>query len=191
MKKLMILLGTIAMAVGVQAASINWGAAVAIGTEYTPATDQYCYLLYSSSAYSSLASALEVKGCGADAIGGTANNGGEIVAFHKISAEEGENGAFLDTFIRADADGGVNGYYQIIVSSADNKEFAVVNAESAVTGISDTTSAGNAKFNADWSGDGYLGSSGYTGTITAVPEPTSGLLMLVGLAGLALRRRRA
>ena len=25
----------------------------------------------------------------------------------------------------------------------------------------------------------------------AVPEPTSGLLMLVGLAGLALRRRRA
>ena len=29
------------------------------------------------------------------------------------------------------------------------------------------------------------------GTFTAVPEPTSGLLMLVGLAGLALRRRRA
>ena len=29
------------------------------------------------------------------------------------------------------------------------------------------------------------------GWYTAVPEPTSGLLMLVGLAGLALRRRRA
>lgn len=29
------------------------------------------------------------------------------------------------------------------------------------------------------------------GKIGAVPEPTSGLLMLVGLAGLALRRRRA
>jgi hypothetical protein len=29
------------------------------------------------------------------------------------------------------------------------------------------------------------------GTWAAVPEPTSGLLMLVGLAGLALRRRRA
>ena len=36
-------------------------------------------------------------------------------------------------------------------------------------------------------------SAGYTaaGWYTAVPEPTSGLLMLVGLAGLALRRRRA
>ena len=30
-----------------------------------------------------------------------------------------------------------------------------------------------------------------SGNFTAVPEPTSGLLMLVGLAGLALRRKRA
>ena len=30
-----------------------------------------------------------------------------------------------------------------------------------------------------------------SGTWTAVPEPTSGLLMLLGVAGLALRRRRA
>ena len=29
-----------------------------------------------------------------------------------------------------------------------------------------------------------------SGTIASVPEPTSGLLMLVGLAGLALRRGR-
>ena len=33
--------------------------------------------------------------------------------------------------------------------------------------------------------------NGATWTATAVPEPTSGLLMRVGLAGLALRRRRA
>ena len=34
--------------------------------------------------------------------------------------------------------------------------------------------------------------SGVTGwTSASVPEPTSGLLMLVGLAGLALRRKRA
>ena len=36
-----------------------------------------------------------------------------------------------------------------------------------------------------------VGFTGGSWTTTAVPEPTSGLLMLVGLAGLALRRRRA
>jgi hypothetical protein len=35
----------------------------------------------------------------------------------------------------------------------------------------------------------FASSSGWQAV--AVPEPTSGLLMLVGLAGLALRRRRA
>ena len=36
---------------------------------------------------------------------------------------------------------------------------------------------------------GYAGAGWYT--TAAVPEPTSGLLMLLGMAGLALRRRRA
>lgn len=36
---------------------------------------------------------------------------------------------------------------------------------------------------------GYKGAGWYTATV--VPEPTSGLLMLLGMAGLALRRRRA
>ena len=37
----------------------------------------------------------------------------------------------------------------------------------------------------------YGKAENYGWTTAAVPEPTSGLLMLVGLAGLALRRRRA
>lgn len=39
----------------------------------------------------------------------------------------------------------------------------------------------------------FSGTSSYTGAgwYTAVPEPTSGLLMLLGMAGLALKRKRA
>lgn len=40
-------------------------------------------------------------------------------------------------------------------------------------------------------GAGLTNLAGSQATWTAVPEPTSGLLMLLGMAGLALRRRRA
>ena len=48
----------------------------------------------------------------------------------------------------------------------------------AAFGAMTATTAANKFLNSSW-------------TATAVPEPTSGLLMLVGIAGLALRRRRA
>ena len=41
----------------------------------------------------------------------------------------------------------------------------------------------------NYSGDLYFAKSDYT--VASVPEPTSGLLLLLGVAGMALRRRRA
>ena len=42
-----------------------------------------------------------------------------------------------------------------------------------------------------WSPMGQKGASAWTVTAFTVPEPTSGLLLLLGVAGLALRRKRA
>ena len=51
-----------------------------------------------------------------------------------------------------------------------------------VSGLSDNT----------WGGSGGAGFTYATGgNFTAVPEPTSGLLLLLGMAGLALKRKRA
>lgn len=66
-----------------------------------------------------------------------------------------------------------------IVSAVASKTVAASGADIALAfgSMTGTTSA-NTFLNSSWQA-------------VAVPEPTSGLLMLVGLAGLALRRRRA
>ena len=194
MKKMMITACAIAFAAVAQAASISWAAAVANpgsdGPE--PAENQYVYLLFGTTD-ANLATTITLSALtdvGTDVIGATANNGYSVVAAYKLNPADAENGSFLSTFTRADTDGGVNGFYQIILADASNSKFAVEKFDAAVSGVTDNTGAGSISFNAEWNTEAYLGANGFTGTF-AVPEPTSGLLMLVGLAGLALRRRRA
>lgn len=190
--KFIIAIVAVTVAVCVNAASVNWGAAVANpGPE--PATGQYAYLAYYANE-ATLASTLSIGGNGVDAIGGKTNNGGSIVAWHLLNGDEGESGTFADEFSRADNKGGVNGYYQIILADADNTKFAVVAAEAPVTGISDSTGAGAVEYNLAWGkNDNYIGMDGFTGTIesTSTPEPTSGILLIFGMAGLALKRKHA
>lgn len=190
MKKIIIALVAVAVTAGAYAASISWGAAVANpGPE--SATGQYVYLAYYANE-ATLASTITIEGNGVDAIGGKTNNGGSIVAWHLMNSDEGDNGTFIDDFVRADSKGGVNGYYQIILADANNAKFAVAAAEAPVTGISDSTGAGAAQYNYAWGeNDNYVGMDGFVGTIesTSTPEPTSGLLLILGVAGIALRRR--
>ena len=77
----------------------------------------------------------------------------------------------------------VNAY--LVIFNSDDTSTATYMYVSAI----ESTTIGAAGQSAYPSFD--LSSSAVASNWTAVPEPTSGLLMLLGMAGLALRRRRA
>ncbi len=188
MKKLLMFIAVAASACAVNAAALNWGAGVAESDgETAVSADQVAYLVWSSSAFGGLVSTFDSSAM-------TTDKGGSVVASHTISSYEAGTGYnFVDTFERSDADGGVNGYYQILLTNVAGNQFAVLDA-GQVSGVSDSTGAGELKINTDWSGSSFLGDSGYVGTVTGggggIPEPTSGLLLLIGGSLLALRRKQ-
>ena len=186
MKKLLMFIAVAASVCAVNAASLAWGAGVAESDgETAVSAGQIAYLIWSDSAFSGLASEFDPEAK-------TTNNGGTAVASHTLTAAEaGTDFGFTDTFERADADGGVNGYYQILLSNSTGDKFAVIDA-GPITGVTDATGLGNLKVNVNWddSSGKFLGDSGYVGTISGAPEPTSGLLLLIGASLLGLRRKQ-
>ena len=93
--------------------------------------------------------------------------------------------------IKTTADVGDTVYGAIIYTYSDatlKKDFYIANIATGTVGADSGLTIGNL-------GTVFLGEGTASGTATggwqAVPEPTSGLLMLVGLACLALKRKRA
>ena len=91
---------------------------------------------------------------------------------------------------------GVKTAFFMVVKDGDNYLFTENFSGTSV----ETPTGADLKINAEYeSGDldtvfgnvKYTGDGGWYSAATPTPEPTSGLLLLLGVAGLALRRRRA
>ena len=182
MKKLVIAAAIVCAAAISQAASVYWGGAVATvdGTDTLPAGTQAA-LLFSDSAFTGAATTLDNW-----AVGGAADNGGSVVSLYTMTSNDSSNWGFSATYSK---DGSVDGYYAVLVQNGDSASYYDIGNISGTTGASSPT---DKLVNIDWSGTDYVTSGGYTVAVGApVPEPTSGLLLILGMAGLALRRRRA
>ena len=194
----MIALGTVVLAAGLQAATYNWStmsttavfngweSTADIGKAWTGATAQ------SGLSWYFISTAVVDQGDLLTALRGT----GSIADYSVLaSGTTGSDGKIAKELFTADSslvqsDGKMYAYFAIF--SDDDKSLYL----SAASSVAANTAGGQADFSAslntskvlrDIDGTTAYGSAGWY----AVPEPTSGLLMLLGMAGLALRRRRA
>ena len=195
MKKLMIALATVAAAAGLQAATINWGGEC-VSSLATVDYEGYAnsgswYGLYMLSGTADTFAEAFTPGAntfapmnGSDAVTAT------LLSSHTLTAEEWDNGVFAEEYSGAADD--LNGKYFAVLlfdASANSTQYSV--AVYTVSGLSDT--GGAAEFDIAGSGVATLSSAKSVGNdwYAVAPEPTSGLLLLLGMAGLALKRKRA
>ena len=177
MKKLLVAAAIVCAAALSQAATVNWGVSGVKDSEGNAPTAGWAVMAF----YTEL-------GAGSTAIenaikAGTAGTLAFDTQALTVSMKKGKYGP-ADTNVASITDTSKNyDFYFVVFNNADATkatEYAIVSAP-----------------NKEYSGlAGKFTATGDFSTLPAwqtasVPEPTSGLLMLLGVAGLALRRRRA
>ena len=186
MKKLMFMLAAVVMAACTQAASVYWTC-----TYVAKGTEDYVnngLAFFVNAATLSQSDMLDLKGKGADAISSALNG------FYSYTG--GSDGKYsvaktdaVDNATLGLSDAAASQAYLVIFDTptiTDASSFYVTEVKSF------DTYAGSESQQIKW-GDQEAASSagGAWSSASSVPEPTSGILLLVGMAGLALRRRCA
>ena len=194
MKKLMIAAAIICAAVAAQAASIKWGGDIAQSDGVNAVgAGSVAYLIRSST--EAAAGVTKIMVDGTDWSKWTTDTGAAIVSSYALSSSDAlDNYRFESLYkITGAADAG---YYSVVVvdggAGADGKTGAY--AYGGQNTLVDPTSGSTVDLTIGdgWqTGASYIGMGGYGAVTFATPEPTSGLLLLLGMAGLALRRKRA
>ena len=183
MKKLMIVLAAAVMTVAANASTVTWGlSSGALDTEkFASGT---AYLFYTSAASLALPDTAGWDAKSSWTQADITSSGATLYGTGTVA-----NGAFTSdaqTITSLDGTTGVKRFYMAVISD-DGKNVALVTSTKTARIVAATTGASllwnTTQFNTF--------SAATTPPTPDVPEPTSGLLMLVGLGALALRRRRA
>ena len=174
MKKLLIAAAIACTAVFAQAATVNWTISGVKNSEGNAPTAGWAVMAFytaKDAGSAAIVSAIESKTAGALAF-----DTQELA----VSMKKGKYGP-ADATVAAITDTTKNYDFYFVVFNDSDATKATEYAMVSVPNIEYSSLAANYKAAGDFSG----------ATWQSVPEPTSGLLMLLGMAGLALRRRRA
>ena len=185
MKKLIIAAAAVCTAVFAQAAAANWKASAKDMYNGTGSTEDTA--LFAGTAYLFDAGVTSQAALYDLIAGGTAISSSTAGYVTSLSFDEGA--APTTAYAYGEQGGGTYTYYFVIVDS-DKAYFSNEKAVAANgTATAKTVSFGSQSGSSALPGTGFQGAGAWSST--AVPEPTSGLLLLLGMAGLALRRKRA
>ena len=209
MKKLMIALAAVAVAAGVQAANFEWSmgkdsikwhdeTVTKSTTGYHGSMSVYLFNVGSTGFDAAFISALEA---GSIKVADLTSQTGYIDVFATGTGGTSSGKIAQNTVELGGFEGGETTYfawiaYDTITGAAKNETYFYASqaqqASAWITGDELYTKDG--AFVAGWTGEMYTPHTATPNnwhTVAAVPEPTSGLLLLLGVAGMALRRKHA
>lgn len=187
MKKLMIIATIVCAAVASQAASFNWKTAAANQVYVAGSTTDK----YSGTAYIFNAGTTTQEAVFAALLAGTDISTLGALDSSAVSAGAVAMKTSASDLIAIDVAAGttVNAFFAIVDTDtfyiSGNASGAAVETGYTTLSFKEKTASQMAAHD---SSSGYAGAGWYT---AAVPEPTSGLLLLLGIAGLALKRKQA
>ena len=184
MKKLMLMIGAVGIAASIQAATVSWSATNIFAGNSTDKASGVAYFLTTSMQETSYWSTLKNASEFQSALSGAYSFMPSAAGTYSKPASAAVDNATLGL-----SDATAYTAYLLVFDTAtitDESKYFITSTKDF------TTYGGTSNANIAWLATNKAASQSAAGWATvAVPEPTSGLLMLLGVAGLALRRKRS